>query len=117
MTSFFFPENYGYLGKNNSNPVDAKTLFNIASITKSITAIGILKLVEQKEIHLSDRLDQFFDNVPKSMESISISNLLSHKSGFRQTYPLDGISDSNQAIDAIFSEIFKSEFSIIGINN
>ena len=99
-----FSENYGYLDKNNADPVDEKTLFNIASITKSITAIGIFKLIEQKKIHLSDKLDQFFDNVPKSKESISISNLLSHKSGFRQSYPLDGISDSNQALKAIFGE-------------
>jgi len=99
-----FSKNYGYLDKNNSNPVDEKTLFNIASISKSITAVGILKLVEQKEINLSDRLDQFFDNVPNSKKSISIINLLSHKAGFRQSYPLDGISDSNQALYAIFNQ-------------
>ena len=99
-----FSGNYGYLDKNNSNPVNERTIFNIASITKSITAIGIFKLVEQKKMHLSDKLGQFFDNVPKSKESISIVDLLSHKSGLRQTYPLDGISDPNQALDAIFGE-------------
>jgi len=102
--SILFTKNCGFTDINNSIPVNEKTLFNIASITKSITAVGIMKLVEQKEINLSDKLDLFFENVPKSKESISISTLLSHKSGLSQTYPLDGISESNQAVNAIFNE-------------
>ena len=52
-----YSENFGYLDKNHVHPVNDKTLYNIASITKSVTAIGILKLVEQNKLHLSDRLD------------------------------------------------------------
>ena len=99
-----FTENFGYMDKERLNPVNEKTLFNIASVTKSITAVGIMKLVEQNEINLSDTLGRFFENVPEPKKSISISTLLSHKSGLKQTYPLDGISESDEALQTIWNE-------------
>jgi CubicO group peptidase (beta-lactamase class C family) len=102
--SLIFSKNYGYIDKEKTIPINENTIYNIASITKSITAIGILKLVEQKELKLTDKIDLFFDNVPNNKKSISIKSLLSHKSGLRQTYPLEGISESNEALDAIFNE-------------
>lgn len=102
-------ENYGYLDKDKLQPVNDQTLFNIASITKSITATAIMMLVEDGEIKLSDTLDLFFENVPTSKQSISIKTLLSHKSGLRQTYPLENISDSESALKKILKQ--KLEFT------
>ncbi|NNF34691.1 MAG: beta-lactamase family protein, partial [Saprospiraceae bacterium] len=97
-------KNIGHRDKGNLNPIDEKTIFNIASITKSITAAGIFKLIEENKLKLSHNLEYFFEDVPNSKKSITIKTLLSHKSGLRQTYPLDGISDSNKALDKIFDE-------------
>ncbi|MBT8219599.1 MAG: beta-lactamase family protein [Bacteroidia bacterium] len=99
-----FSGHYGYINKKKTRPVDSKTLFNIASITKSITSIGIMKLVEQHKINLTDQLNVFFGDVPESMQSITVRTLLSHKSGFKQTYPLTAISASDAALDAIFAQ-------------
>lgn len=96
-----FYEHFGYIDKERSRAVNEKTLFNIASISKSITAVGIMKLVEQNKINLYDTLGLFFENVPRSKASISIRTLLSHKSGLQQTYPVDGISDSAEALEVI----------------
>ena len=79
-------------------------LYNIASITKSITAVGIMKLVEVEEISLSDTLGMFFKGIPHPKGSITISNLLSHKSGLPQSYPLSGISESAEALNLILNQ-------------
>ena len=104
-----YAEDFGYTDKKRSIPVDPSTRFNIASITKSITAVGIMKLLEQNKIRLSDTLGVFFASVPKSKASISIQALLSHRSGLPQTYPLDGISESSKAAEIIWDE--ELEFS------
>ncbi len=98
-----FYENFGHTDKKGLFPVNEKTLFNIASITKSVTAVGLMKLVEQNKINIEDTLGQFFENVPKNMESIRINTLLTHKSGFEQNYPVEGIVNSHDALVTILN--------------
>lgn len=100
---------FGYLDSDKNVAVNDSTLFNIASITKSITAVGVLKLVEEKRLTLDDPLDKFFMDVPDDKAAISVRLLLSHRSGLPQTYPLDGISDPDKARKALWKE--KLEFA------
>lgn len=104
-----YSKSFGHLNKKQTIPVGLNTLFNIASISKSITAVGILKLVEENRIKLEDSLNKFFGNAPADKSSITIEMLLSHRSGLQQTYPLDGISDSELALNRIWRE--KLEFT------
>ena len=99
-----FKEAYGYIDILKTKNVDQKTLFNIASITKSFTAIAILRLVEQGEISLSDTIGKFIDNVPADKRSIAIHHLLSHTSGFKQNYVSDGLTNSHEAITAVLKD-------------
>ena len=103
-----FSKSFGYLDKKQSQPVDLNTLFNIASITKSITAVGIMKLVEENRLKLEYPLSKFFTDVPADKAAITLKMLLSHRTGLQQTYPLDGTSDSDQARKKIWKQ--KLEF-------
>lgn len=67
-------------GKSKS-PLDSSTIFWIASNTKPITAIAIMKLVEEGKLSVKDSLPQFFKNVPTDKTSITIEQLLTHSSG------------------------------------
>jgi D-alanyl-D-alanine carboxypeptidase len=62
--------------------IDPQTPFGIASITKMLTAIVILQLVEEGKISLDNTLNELFPDVsiPKS-QKISIHHLLLHISG------------------------------------
>ncbi len=97
-------ESFGYLDKDRQEPTDERTLFNIASITKSITAVGIMRLVELNKLRLSNTLDQFFDHVPETKKMITVSTLLAHQSGLRQSYPLEGIADAEEALQIVLDE-------------
>ena len=99
-----FNKNYGYANTSNRTKTDQNTLYHIASITKSITAVGIFKLVEEKMISLSDTLSKFFNNVPPDKQSISIADLLCHKSGFAQNYVNYGIKESGDALNALLND-------------
>ena len=59
------------------------------SMTKTLTAIGILQLVERRNIKLNDRLSEYIEH-PYNSE-ITIRQLLSHTSGIPDPIPLKWI--------------------------
>ncbi len=79
-------EGYGYQDLEEDKPVNADTLFRAVSITKSVTARGVMNLVEQGYIELVDPLDQHLASwqLPETKyaeEAVTIKQLLSHSSG------------------------------------
>lgn len=73
MNSFGWAD---YLMKD-SLQIDSK--FELASVSKPLTAIGVLKLVEQEKISLDQTVNDFFLDFP--YRDITIRQLLSHRSG------------------------------------
>jgi CubicO group peptidase (beta-lactamase class C family) len=59
--------------------IDSETLFELASISKQFTAAAILKLNEEKSLHLNDNVTIFLPNFPYG--NITIHHLLTHTSG------------------------------------
>lgn len=74
-------EGYGWAGREDRIPITSETVFNIGSVTKQFTAIGILKLVEEGKLNLLDSLSSFYDALPDPMRGITIHQLLTHTSG------------------------------------
>lgn len=95
---------YGYIDTLKTKQTDQNTLFHIASIAKSITAVGIFKLIEEKKIRLTDPIVKYFNNVPPDKQSITIADLLCHKSGFGQNYVNSGIKYSAEALNALLND-------------
>lgn len=81
--------------KNNANdPVDANTLFRVASCSKSFSSVAIMQLVEQGKLKLNDTVSDIlgfevknphFPDVP-----ITVEMLLSHQSSLaEEREPMD----------------------------
>jgi CubicO group peptidase (beta-lactamase class C family) len=85
----------GYGLKNVSTHLinDTNTIFQIGSITKSFTAIVILKLQEEGKLSVYDKLNKFFPGFPKA-DKITIQNLLTHTSGIHNYTDIIGEEDS-----------------------
>lgn len=87
---------FGYLDRANKVRNNIHTSFGIASGTKLFTALGILKLVESKQLSLDTKL---FDIIEKPFASydpnVTIKQLLSHTSGLPDYYDEDLIDDFN----------------------
>ncbi|UOE38951.1 serine hydrolase domain-containing protein [Chryseobacterium oryzae] len=66
--------------KNLPDFKNSNTVFQIGSITKTMTAIMIFKMIEEKKLNLDTTLDQFFPQIPNA-KKITIAQLLHHSSG------------------------------------
>jgi CubicO group peptidase (beta-lactamase class C family) len=74
-----YEEYAGYKDFRSKDSLTAETPVHIASTTKTITAMAVLKLVEQGKLELDDTLNSFFPQL--AYEGITIKMLLSHRTG------------------------------------
>ncbi len=63
----------------------------IGSVSKQITATGILMMAEQGKLSLDDKVARFLPNLTRANE-VTIRELLSHTSGYQDYYPLDYVA-------------------------
>lgn len=80
-----YKKSYGYSDKNNNQLVSSKNIFHIGSLTKTFTAILVLKLAEQKLIALDDPIYKFLPDFPNG-NRITIRHLLTHTSGVYEPF-------------------------------
>lgn len=74
-------------GKQNNS----KSVFEIASMSKSFTATMVLQLVEEKKLNLNDMLGMFpMLKLDKKYHSITIKQLLNHTSGMIDHDEIEG---------------------------
>jgi CubicO group peptidase (beta-lactamase class C family) len=94
-----FHKSYGYSDEEKKIELDKNAIFRIASITKTVTALGILKLMENGELNLDDEIEKYIPEFrnPKVLtyfdsenytytttpanRKITILDLLTHYSG------------------------------------
>jgi CubicO group peptidase (beta-lactamase class C family) len=69
--------------RDGEKPIDGDTIFGVASITKSFTALAILKLYEEGIIDIYDNIDNYIEGLNIRKEQMpKIYHLLSHTGGF-----------------------------------
>ena len=96
---FVWTQGFGYADTTEERFVDEFTIFNLASISKSFTALAIMQLVEKGEIDLDEPLVTYlphFSVMPcpfegGSYENITVRMLLNHTSGIHNDFPASGI--------------------------
>jgi len=91
----------GWADEKHTRRVDGETLYHVASVTKLVTAIAALRLVEQRRLALSDPLRRWFPHAPPDKAAITIEQLLLHLSGLGQNYAADGIASREAAVRAV----------------
>jgi CubicO group peptidase (beta-lactamase class C family) len=75
-------QGYGLADVEAGRKQTAETVFSVGSITKQFTAAGIMKLVDQKKLLVTDKVSKFFPDAPADKRNITIHHLLTHSSGF-----------------------------------
>ena len=86
---------YGVTSVDNPLPVDEKTLFHLASVTKTLTATAIMRLVDAGEIDLDAAVGRYVPEFTLD-ERITVMNLLNHTSGME--WNLIDTSDSDETL-------------------
>jgi len=100
-----FARGYGYADIANNEPVTQNSLFRIASISKPITAVAILQLIEREDLELDTRVLDVLDlqsEIEKAgkhfddrWRDITVRQLLQHRGGW----------DRDKSFDAMFQSV------------
>jgi CubicO group peptidase (beta-lactamase class C family) len=100
--SIVLEKGYGYYTYDSIMPVDTRTIYDLASITKvAATTQAIMKLVESDKIQLEDTLGKYLPELAGSNKgSLVIREVLAHQSGLRAFYPFwkNTIEDDNHVL-------------------
>ena len=72
-------------------PLNSDAVFQIGSITKTYTAVLVLKLVEQGKLNLDDKLERWYPDLPAAKQ-ITIRQLLNHTSGMDDIFQQPGFA-------------------------
>ncbi len=124
---------FGWADSAEQKPVTTATLFQAASISKSLNGVGVLKLVQDGKLDLSSDINEYlkswrfpYDTVSKG-KKITTANLLSHTAGLTisgfpgyemgvslPTRPqiLDGVTPANtKSVRSAFEPGLKYQYS------
>ena len=76
---------YGFRDPATHAPITTTTLFNIGSISKSFTVLGVAQLVDQQQVELSTPVIRYIPDLrlsdPVIAQAVTLRQLLSHTSG------------------------------------
>lgn len=90
-----YAKGFGYADQEINKSAEPKSIFRVASISKLITAVAIMKLVEEGNLSLDDKVfgengilnDSLYLNYKdKRVEDITVKNLLNHSGGWNRIY-------------------------------
>ena len=98
--TIIYARGFGYADVEAKEPVDPEALFRIASVSKPITGVAVMQLVEQGKVSLDDNpllilgYEEALDepDVDPRLKRITIRHLLHHTAGF----------DRDQSFDPMF---------------
>jgi CubicO group peptidase (beta-lactamase class C family) len=63
------------------------TVYKLASVSKQMIAAGIMSLVQQGRLHVTDTITRFFKDAPATWSNITLRHLLNHTSGLQRESP------------------------------
>lgn len=84
---------FGYANLEQKTPAQAQSLFRIASMSKSVTALAILQLRDASKLHLDEPASKYIPEMKKlrylttDAPEITIRDLLTHGAGFPEDNP------------------------------
>jgi CubicO group peptidase (beta-lactamase class C family) len=80
-------QGYGLANLELNVPVNAQTVFKIASVSKHLMASAVLLLQDEGRLRLDDPVTKFVDSAPRSWNAITVRHVLSHTSGIPRESP------------------------------
>lgn len=87
--NLIYSKGYGLANRDSSEVTEVRHIFRIASVSKLITAVGVMKLCEQGLLSLHSTIfgprgvmSNYTDYSDKKLEKITVENLLRHQGGF-----------------------------------
>jgi N-acyl-D-amino-acid deacylase len=105
-----FARGYGYADRDARTLVEPDSLFRIASVSKPITAVAVLKLVEEGKLKLEDKIvDVLGLRTPPDYDpwwdQVTIAHLLTHTGGWDRNRSGDPMFMDDEITSAFSAEL------------
>lgn len=84
-----FRQGFGMADVEHEVPVKSNTIFRLGSVSKVITAIAVMQLVEQNKIELDADIRKYVPEFPEKDHVVTVRHILTHTSGIRHYRPLE----------------------------
>jgi CubicO group peptidase (beta-lactamase class C family) len=75
---------YGVKKLGSPEPPDADTVFYIGSVSKAVTAVGAMLLVQQGKLDLDQPVSTYLEGLPPTWRHIKVRQFMTHTSGIPQ---------------------------------
>ena len=105
----------GYSNLQTKTPATAKSMFRIASMSKSFTAMAILKLRDEGKLQLDDAVEKYIpalkgQGLTKDAPLMTIRHLMTHSAGFPEDNPWGDrqLADTEEELNTLI----KSQLSL-----
>ncbi|SOC81574.1 CubicO group peptidase, beta-lactamase class C family [Salinimicrobium sediminis] len=76
---------YGLMNLDDELKTSGSTAYNLASVSKHITALGILLLEAEGKLNLENKLGTHLPDLPQKYQQVTINELLHHTAGIPST--------------------------------
>lgn len=101
--------NYGFADVKNQKKTSVHTTYKAYSVTKTFTALAILKLAGQNKLNIDDPVNNYLAEIPYP-SNVTIRHLLTHTAGIPNPVPLSWIhlADEHHSFnkEEFFGKIF-----------
>lgn len=105
-----YARGYGFKDVEKGLPPSPRTIYGIGSVTKSFTALAILKLVEEGKVSLYDEVSRYVPLKLEAMgEPIRVHHLLTHTSGIPALAYAEAFIRSSLGLDTVWLPISTPE--------
>jgi serine beta-lactamase-like protein LACTB len=85
--TLIYSKGFGYADIEKQHPViPSQSQFRIGSVTKSITALTLAKLVQQGKLNLDASVYNYLDSLPKKEYAFTIRQIGGHTAGLKRMY-------------------------------
>ena len=97
-----YARSFGYRDLADQTPAEPTTLFSVASVSKTITAVAVTRLIQERKLSLDDRYVDVLDLNPKSIvddriRDVTVRHLLNHTGGWDRTVSNDPVGNESRA--------------------
>ena len=82
-------EGFGVQNTETNREVTVNSMFRVGSLFKTVTALGILKLVHQGKLNLDDKVVDLLPDLPQHYKKVTVRNLANHTAGVRHYKQVD----------------------------
>lgn len=96
---------YGVANLASMRAATDSTVYQLASLTKAVTGIGVMMLVEEGHVALSDSIHTHLPGLPEAWHGVTIRQTISHTSGLPPILDENGDPLGGGTVDAAWAQV------------